>query len=226
MFKIFNHSSEKMSEIANDSIDLIVTDPPFNIGIKYSDYIDQVPTDTYFEMLRTVIGEIFRITKKIGKILFLTPLRLRIDGRDFEFRDIIEKEFASIGLNLIEERNFVISEDHNAVSVRDWNNVARTNMHSTELRILVFSKQDIKFSHNKKTRKITIKKAQGHPCPFSYEFANFIVENYCKPGFNVCDPFMGIARLGEKVIQNGGNFFGYEIRKEYFEIARERLEKA
>ena len=33
--KIYNKSSEKMEEISNESIDLIVTSPPYNIDIQY-----------------------------------------------------------------------------------------------------------------------------------------------------------------------------------------------
>ena len=39
-FKIFNKSSVKMLEIADNSVDLIIAGPPYNIGTKYGNNND------------------------------------------------------------------------------------------------------------------------------------------------------------------------------------------
>jgi site-specific DNA-methyltransferase (adenine-specific) len=46
----------------------------------------------------------------------------------------------------------------------------------------------------------------------------------CPPGGIVCDPFCGTATTGVVATKMGRNFLGIDIKEEYCEIARERLE--
>jgi DNA modification methylase len=226
MFRIFNHSSENMSEIKDQSIDLVVADPPYNIGIKYQDSIDKIPARTYFQMLKSVIREIARVIKPEGLILFLVPIRIRENGKDIEYERIIRKEFQDHELNLVNYHNILVDEDENAVSLKDWNSIKdNKDKHSLKLRFLVFSRKKKEFKDSREIQHFSFKPEQGHPCPFSREMVNFILSRYFESGFQVLDPFMGIGRLGEGVLRKGGSFFGYEIRKSYFDIAKKRMSK-
>ena len=73
--KIFFSSSEMMSEIDDNSIDVIVTSPPYNRGKKYSDsdgnlYNDNLPENEYHSLLLTVWKECFRVLHPKG-VFFL-----------------------------------------------------------------------------------------------------------------------------------------------------------
>ncbi|MFX0152232.1 MAG: DNA-methyltransferase [Candidatus Hodarchaeota archaeon] len=64
-----------MSEIKNNTIDVIITSPPYNRNKKYSDdsglvYNDKKPQDEYFEFLSTVWRECYRVLNPRG-IFFL-----------------------------------------------------------------------------------------------------------------------------------------------------------
>lgn len=43
---------------------------------------------------------------------------------------------------------------------------------------------------------------------------------------NVLDPFMGSGSTGEACVRSGRSFTGVELSKDYFEVARTRLEGA
>ena len=47
---VYFHSSEAMTELADDSVELVVTSPPYGIGIDYGHEPPDVPTDPGFEI--------------------------------------------------------------------------------------------------------------------------------------------------------------------------------
>jgi len=49
--KIINEDVLKTDEIENNSIDLIVTSPPYNLGIKYSKYDDTISRQDYLDWM-------------------------------------------------------------------------------------------------------------------------------------------------------------------------------
>lgn len=72
---VFFKSSEDMSELDNESIDLIITSPPYNRGKTYSSdfgefHNDNMEESEYFSLLMKVWKECYRVAKKQA-ILFL-----------------------------------------------------------------------------------------------------------------------------------------------------------
>ncbi len=79
---IYIKSSENMEELPDNSVDLIVTSPPYNIDIKYGNktakgkvikskgvkYSDNLSEDEYREMLKKVFNECKRVLKEDGSI--------------------------------------------------------------------------------------------------------------------------------------------------------------
>ncbi len=62
-----------MAEIPSESIDVIVTSPPYNIGKKYTkdgSFSDKLPHDEYLRFLQVVFKECHRVLKKDG-VFFL-----------------------------------------------------------------------------------------------------------------------------------------------------------
>ena len=74
--KIFNKDCvEGLKELPDESVDLIVTDPPFNIGKKYdSPFKDRKNTDEYIEWCKMWLKECIRVLKQEGSLyLFNYP---------------------------------------------------------------------------------------------------------------------------------------------------------
>jgi site-specific DNA-methyltransferase (adenine-specific) len=68
---VFFSSSEEMKQLPDDSIDVIVTSPPYNRGKNYSSdtnncYNDNKTEEEYLDFLKKVWSECFRVCKKTG----------------------------------------------------------------------------------------------------------------------------------------------------------------
>ena len=57
-----------LSKIPENSIDLIITSPPYNIGMKYDVYIDKIPWDQYYIWCEEWLYECLRVLKPDGRM--------------------------------------------------------------------------------------------------------------------------------------------------------------
>lgn len=66
-----------LSKIADDSVQLTITSPPYNIGKEYGDDDDTRPMDEWRALMKEVLEELFRLTAPDGKVCinvgFSTP---------------------------------------------------------------------------------------------------------------------------------------------------------
>ena len=70
---ILGNCLENLNKIANDSIDLIFADPPYNIGKDFGNNKDKwETTEEYINWCKLWIDECFRILKKDGTFYFMT----------------------------------------------------------------------------------------------------------------------------------------------------------
>ena len=67
---------------------------------------------------------------------------------------------------------------------------------------------------------------KGHPAPFPEQLANDHIITWSNEGDVVLDPFMGSGTTGKMVKLNNRKFIGIELDNTYFEIAKERINKA
>ncbi len=74
--KIYNVDClEGLRLIDNNSIDLILTSPPYNFNINYNDYKDKKSWSRYFNWLKVVWEECYRVLKNSGRLVInIQPL--------------------------------------------------------------------------------------------------------------------------------------------------------
>ena len=65
-----------------------------------------------------------------------------------------------------------------------------------------------------------------HPAPFPEQLANDHILSWSNKGDLVLDPFMGSGTTGKMAVIRERQFIGFEIAKEYCEIAEKRIKKA
>jgi len=70
------------------------------------------------------------------------------------------------------------------------------------------------------------KMLDGHPCPKPIDWGVGFVNLLSKPGDTVLDPFMGSGTTGVACVQTGRNFIGIEIDPTYYAIAEKRIREA
>ena len=62
-----------------------------------------------------------------------------------------------------------------------------------------------------------------HPAIFPEQLANDHIISWSNEGDTVLDPFMGSGTTAKMAIKNNRNFIGFELSKEYCDIANERI---
>ncbi len=60
-----------LKQIPDKSITLVVTDPPYNVGLKYNTYNDKKEWSKYYEDMGLVLNEIYRILKDDGSLYLI-----------------------------------------------------------------------------------------------------------------------------------------------------------
>lgn len=57
---------EHLKRMSTSTVDLVFTDPPYNIGYEYDDYDDNLEPEKYLDLCRIWIGECHRVLKPTG----------------------------------------------------------------------------------------------------------------------------------------------------------------
>ena len=68
--------------------------------------------------------------------------------------------------------------------------------------------------------------AYKHPAMFPEELCESHILSWSNEGDTILDPFMGSGTTGKMAVLNNRNFIGIELDEEYFNIAKERIEKS
>lgn len=220
-----------MGEVRKEEIDLIVTSPPYNIGTKYSNFADEEDFQKYRGLLETIFSECFRVLKKRGEMVIEVADTVFMNGRYISLAGLLQVICIKIGFSL-KERHINFTQTKKGIEFLDhgWHKdyTTKNNAHSNCHQFLVFSKSKTNFNFDEGSihySNYNEGASKEHPCPFP-ESHFFLLDKYFKKGMDVLDPFMGTATLGVEVLKRGGNFYGYELVKDFFEIARKKLEKA
>ena len=80
--KIYNGDCiEVMKTMTESSIDLIVTSPPYGVGIAYDTHNDDVPFSEYKEFSKSWLTEAYRVLKDDGRIALNIPYEINVRER-------------------------------------------------------------------------------------------------------------------------------------------------
>jgi modification methylase len=234
--KVFYKSSEKMEDLPEYSVHLVVTSPPYNVG---KDYDQNLSVKEYRSLLKRVFKETFRVLVHGGRVCInianlgrkpYIPLHSYIihDMHELGFLmrgEIIWNKAASSGVS---------------TAWGSWQSASNPTLRDVHEYILVFSKES--FSRSSHDKENTISKDEfltftkstwdfpaesatrvGHPAPFPIELPYRCIQLYTFKGEVVLDPFCGAGSTCIAAIKSGRQFVGYDINKEYVEIANARI---
>jgi len=72
---------EVMSEMPEGWVDLIVTSPPYNVGIQYDVHNDEIVMDEYWEWSEKWLTEAYRLLKDDGRMAINIPYEVNVQSR-------------------------------------------------------------------------------------------------------------------------------------------------
>lgn len=64
-----------------------------------------------------------------------------------------------------------------------------------------------------------------HPTEKNHELLRELIKDNTNEGDTIFDPCMGSGAHGVVALEEGRNFIGFELNEDYFNIAKERLDK-
>ncbi|MBI4721819.1 MAG: site-specific DNA-methyltransferase [Candidatus Stahlbacteria bacterium] len=237
--RIFCKTSEKMEELPDNSIHLMVTSPPYNVGKEYD---KNFTLEEYLQFLKRVWKEVYRVVVPGGRVCInIANLGRKpyIPLHTFIVRDMLELGFLMRGEIIWNKA----SSSSPSTAWGSWLSAANPTLRDVHEYILVFSKD--KFGKdNFDKRKNTISKEEfleftksvwtfpaesarkiGHPAPFPVELPYRFIQLYTFEGDNVLDPFIGSGQTAIAVIKTGRHYIGYDIDKEYVKLAEKRIKE-
>jgi DNA modification methylase len=234
---IFHASSEMMSELSDNSVHLMVTSPPYNVG---KDYDDDLTLDEYLSFLKRVWAETYRVLVPGGRACINVANLGRkpyIPLHAFIIRDMLAVGFLMRG-EIIWDKGASASS---STAWGSWQSASNPTLRDTHEYILVFSKGN--FRREKLDGRVdTISKEEfleftksvwnfaaesakkiGHPAPFPIELPYRLIQLYTFSNEIVLDPFMGSGQTALAALKAGRHYMGYEINAKYIARAQERI---
>lgn len=219
---------EALPKVRSESVDLIVTDPPFNIGLKYDEYGDSKDQAVYLSWVRSWVKELRRVIKRDGSIFVAIG-----DKYAAEFKGILDQHFHM--------RNWIIW--HYTFGVYCTGKFGRDHTHVLYYtrspkgfkfrsdRILVPSARQTKYNDKRAVSKGRIpgdvwdfprvcgtfkeRNKAKHPCQMPEAILDRIVKVASDPGDVVLDPFAGSGTTLAVAKKLGRRYIGMELSENY-----------
>lgn len=223
---ILGDSIEKMKKFPDNSIDLIITDPPYDVSAtngggsvnnvkklnkSLRDLEDANITNGYD--IQAYGEEFIRIMKEINIYLWCNKKQI---PEYFDF--YVNKHKCKFDILLYWKKNALPTYSNKYLTDAEYCLYFRKGKgkcfpQSYEDAQTVYFGQ---INHKDK-------KKYGHPTIKPLDFTERMVRNSSREGQIILDPFMGSGTTGVAAVSQNRKFIGIEINEEYYKIAEKRI---
>jgi modification methylase len=236
---IICRSAEAMTELPDDSVHLMVTSPPYNVGKEYD---KDLTLEEYLSFLERVWKETLRLLVNGGRMC----INVANLGRKpyIPLHAFIAEQAFRLGFLM---RGEIIWNKAGSASPStawgSWKSASNPTLRDVHEYILVFSKGTFK-RQNPQKRASTITRDEfleynksiwtfpaeparkiGHPAPFPIELPRRLIQLYTFENDIILDPFMGSGQTAIAAIKSRRHYIGYEIDQKYVELSMQRIKK-
>jgi site-specific DNA-methyltransferase (adenine-specific) len=237
--QIFLATAERMTQLPDHSVHLMVTSPPYNVGKEYD---RDLAMPDYLAFLRAVWQEVYRVLVPGGRAC----INIANLGRKpylplhaYLLSDMLQLGFLMRGEIIWNKA----SSASPSTAWGSWRSAANPTLRDVHEYILVFSKNTFK-RQNPMKRPATISREEfleasksvwtfpaqsarkvGHPAPFPIELPYRLIQLYTFAEENVLDPFMGSGQTALAALKSKRHYIGYENNLEYVQLAGSRIQQ-
>lgn len=225
----------ELEKIPDNSVDLLITSPPYNMNLrirdgkycsrqivkelstKYKNYSDNLPIDEYYEMNKKVITEGLRISKMIFyNVQFLTGNKRALFKLIGEFNEELKEIIIWDKVNSQPAMGEgILNSQFEVILVFDKTNAISRKFDNSEFKRGTLS--------NLWEIKRGKKKHKDHGAVFPEELIETILTNFSKVNDVILDPFMGTGTTGIVSKRLERSFIGIELDEDYFEFCQSQL---
>lgn len=230
---------EGLKMIKDNSVHLVVTSPPYNIGIGDGKWADKLPLKEYQELTETWLGECYRILADGGKICVNLPFN---DNQSVALMHL--KIMKELGFMLISnimwikwdpkrEEKFAVSKwklerfrfpiIQRLINAYEVILVMQKNQGCSAYKADLTSYEFERWKYNVWFfRPLT---DRTHPAPFPPELPKRLIKLYSSPNQVVLDPFLGSGTTMKVADELNRVCIGCELDESYVKMALERMER-
>ena len=235
-----------MRPLRNESMQLIVTSPPYNIGKSYE---RRSTLEDYVKDQSQVISECVRLLSPNGSLCWQVGNHVD-DGEVFPLDLVLYPVFKAHGLRL---RNRIVWHfGHGLHCSKRFSGRHETILWLTKSDDYVFNLDAVRVPSKYPGKKHFKGPKRGqlsgnplgknpedvwdipnvksnhvektiHPCQFPIELVERLVLAMTNPGDSVLDPYMGVGSAVVAALKNDRHGYGCDIVKEYVDVAWERI---
>jgi len=231
-----------MDEVEDNSIALVVTSPPYNVGQEYE---EKLSLKEYLYFLSDVWQKVQKKLIPGGRL----AINIANTGRNpyISLSSLITQQLNQLGM--VQEGEIIwqkpLASKNSFCAFGSWRMPSNPMLRDTHEYILVFRKdkrrrdiskipEDIKNKsrlskeeflelHNATWHMNTASK-KGHPCPFPLELPRRLIKFYTFEDWDwVMDPFLGSGTTTLASKELNRSFIGYETSPKYVQIAKKRV---
>ena len=207
----------------DESIDIVITSPPYNIGKMHSNHLyfgtydgNDMKEADYQNWQVEVLNECFRVLKPNGSMFYNHKVRIKNGVAIHPLEWVLKSNFL-----LKQEITWDMGKSANCDTIRFFPFSERIYWLVKDKSTKIFNKLNLSDvwrcvpTHKRKeTKHIAVMPEQ-------------IVENILSSvseGLTVLDPFLGSGTTGVVCKKMGFDFIGIELSEDYFNPAKERIE--
>lgn len=235
-----------MRPLPNESMQLIVTSPPYNLGKAYE---ERSPLSAYVQGQAQVISECVRLLSPQGSLCWQVGNHVQ-NGEIFPLDIVLDPIFREHGLKL---RNRIIWHfEHGLHCTKRLSGRYETILWFTKSDDYVFNLDAIRVPSKYPNKKYykgpkvgqlscnPLGKNPGdtwifpnvknnhvektiHPCQFPVELVERLVLSLTNTGDKVFDPYMGVGTAIVAAVKHGRIGYGCDIVEKYVDVAWERI---
>ncbi|MCI4330244.1 MAG: site-specific DNA-methyltransferase [Thermoplasmata archaeon] len=232
---------DELRRVPGSSVHMVVTSPPYNVGIEYSDYDDKRQYSEYRAWLSEVWKECFRVLKRGGRLaLEVAPTGIAefVPLHHDLSRDIRAAKFTHRAEILWAKQN--MSAPRTAWG--SWKSPRHPHVIPSWEYVEVFHKQSWKLEGDPSTIDISpeefrdwsdgvweippdTRRVAGHPATFPEQLIRQLLLFFTYRGNTIMDPFGGTGTVAAVAKANGRHFIHIDQSEKYCHAAEDRVRK-
>jgi len=237
---IIGDSETIINKIPDNSVDLVLTSPPYNFGLDYDKNQDYHYWGNYFSKLFKIFKECIRVTKYGGRIIInVQPLFSDYIPTHHIISNFFVKEKLIWKSEILWEKN---NYNCKYTAWGSWKSPSNPYLKYTWEFIEVFCKGDLKKNGDKENIDISADefkkwvvakwsiapernmKDYGHPAMFPEELVERVLKLFSYKGDIILDPFNGVGTTTVVAKKLNRKYIGIDISDEYCKVAQKRIE--
>ncbi|MDP3063347.1 MAG: DNA methyltransferase [Chloroflexota bacterium] len=209
-------------EVPDSSVDLVATDPPFNIGLDYGTGLsDRLSDEQYGQFTQEWLNQAMRVLKPGGQLVAIMPDKLQRVWRPLVPRDArVLVWLKTFGPHLHMGPSYLAAWEPIVWIVRG----KRPNTFNRWKSF--YSDIDWIVGPNGASESRAVPEMRAHPAPRPSWLFEEIITRATRPGDVVLDPMMGSGTTPAVARRLGRRFIGYDLNPEYVTRAADRVRRA